>query len=126
MQLQIFRRRRIPARPRACRWGVLVLFALLTASVGGAASTETQIHVITQKGRAFHPLTIAINRNEILQFFNDDGDLLHHAYVENYAFSFDSGDQLPGTRTNVAFSVPGTFNVLCGIHPKMLLVVTVK
>ncbi len=41
-------------------------------------------------------------------------------------FNFNSGDQLPGSQTDIVFSVPGTFNVLCGIHPKMRLVVHVK
>jgi plastocyanin len=98
----------------------------LLLSLTGAAWTAQAPYVITQKGRAFHPLTITINRGDTLQFFDDDGDLLHHAYVDSDTFNFDSGDQLPGSRTNVVFSVPGTFYVLCGIHPKMKLVVTVK
>jgi plastocyanin len=102
------------------------IFVGLLLSLAGAAWTEQAPHVITQKGRAFHPLTLTINRGDTLQFFDDDGDLLHHAYVESDTFNFDSGDQQPGSRTNVVFSVPGTFNVLCGIHPKMKLVVTVK
>jgi plastocyanin len=107
------------------RFGAAAALGFLLC-LSGAAWTEQTPYVITQKWRAFHPLTLTINRNDTLQFFNDDGDLLHHAYVESDTFSFDSGDQLPGTRTNVIFSVPGTFNVLCGIHPKMKLIVTVK
>jgi plastocyanin len=102
------------------------IFVGLLLSLAGAAWTAPAPYVITQKGRAFHPPTVTINRGDTLQFFDDDGDLLHHAYVESDTFSFDSGDQQPGSRTNVVFSVPGTFNVLCGIHPKMKLVVTVK
>ena len=60
-----------------------------------------------------------------LVIVNDDGDLLHHAYIESDAFSFDSGDQQPGSRTRIVFSVPGDFKVLCGIHPKMKLAVHV-
>jgi plastocyanin len=122
----------VAAPQRRSRRGALrvrlvgAIFVGLLLSLTGAARTAQALYVITQKGRAFHPLTITINRGDTLQFFDDDGDLLHHAYVNSDTFNFDSGDQLPGSRTNIIFSVPGTFNVLCGIHPKMKLVVTVK
>ncbi|MGC1464444.1 MAG: hypothetical protein WA792_01800 [Pseudolabrys sp.] len=61
-----------------------------------------------------------------MQIVNDDGDLLHHAYIDSDKFTFDSGDQEPGSKTNIVFTVPGTFNVLCAIHPKMKLVVHVR
>ena len=109
---------------RSARFGTAVFIGLLCSL--GAARTTQQPRVITQKGLAFHPLTLTISRDDTVQFFNDDGNLLHHAYVEADTFNFDSGDQLPGSRTNVVFSVPGTFNVLCGIHPKMKLIVTVE
>jgi len=59
------------------------------------------------------------------QIVNDDGDLLHHAYVESKQFSFDSGGQEPGAKVDITFPVSGAFTVLCGIHPKMKLLVHV-
>ena len=56
----------------------------------------------------------------------DDADLLHHAYVDSDKFSFDSGDQKPGSITPITFPVAGDFDVLCAIHPKMRLVVHVQ
>ncbi len=61
-----------------------------------------------------------------MQIVNDDGDLLHHAYVDAPNFSFDSGDQQPGSKTNITFTVAGDFEVLCAIHPKMRLSVHVQ
>lgn len=110
--------------PRAI-FGAAVVFGFLLY-LSGVAWTEQTPYVITQKNLMFRPLALSVDRGDTLQFFNDDGNLLHHAYVESDSFSFDSGDQLPGTRTNVIFSLPGTFNVLCGIHPRMKLIVTVK
>ncbi|MHB2209299.1 cupredoxin domain-containing protein [Methylobacterium sp. CM6257] len=80
---------------------------------------------VSQKGRMFHPGNLVVTRGETITFVNDDSDLLHHAYVESDSFNFDSGDQEPGSRTPVAFTERGTFQVLCGIHPKMKLVVRV-
>ncbi len=45
---------------------------------------------------------------------------------ESNRFSFDFGDQEPGSKTDVVFPVSGTFTILCGIHPKMKLLVRVK
>jgi plastocyanin len=82
--------------------------------------------VISQKGRQFHPTEIKINRGDEIQIVNDDADLLHHAYIESATLNFDSGDQGPGSKTNILFPDSGTFNVLCAIHPKMKLVVRVQ
>jgi plastocyanin len=83
-------------------------------------------YAISQKGRQFHPGEISIKRGETLQIVNDDGDLLHHAYIDPPQFAFDSGDQQPGTRTEITFLATGEFEVLCAIHPKMRLVVHVN
>jgi plastocyanin len=89
------------------------------------AKTEPQF-VVSQKGRMFVPGTLVINRGDTIRIVNDDGDLLHHAYIESDSFNFDSGDQEPGSKTDITFSSAGNFTVLCGIHPKMKLVVEVK
>jgi plastocyanin len=81
---------------------------------------------ISQKGREFHPGEISIKHGETLQIVNDDADLLHHSYVDSPKFLFDSGDQQPGSKTEITFPVAGDFNVLCAIHPKMRLVVHVE
>jgi len=81
---------------------------------------------VSQRGRAFRPGELSVNRGDVVQIVNDDGDLLHHAYIESDRFSFDSGDQEPGSKVDVAFTVAGNFTVLCGIHPKMKLLVHVE
>ncbi len=110
------------------RLALMGLAVALVLAAGGAAGTQQgpSPYIISQRGRAFHPNFLSITQGDTIRIVNDDGDLLHHAYVESDTFNFDSGDQLPGSKTDVVFSVPGTFNVLCGIHPKMKLVVVVK
>ena len=97
----------------------------LTAVVLLAGSALAD-YSISQKGREFHPGEISIKRGETIQIVNDDADLLHHAYIDSPKFSFDSGDQKPGSVTPVTFNVAGDFDVLCAIHPKMKLTVHVK
>jgi plastocyanin len=110
------------------RFSMLGVAGALILIAGGAAWTQQAAapYIVSQRGRAFHPVFLSIKQGDTVRIVNDDGDLLHHAYVESDTFNFDSGDQLPGSKTDVVFSVPGTFNVLCGIHPKMKLVVVVK
>ena len=81
---------------------------------------------VSQKGREFHPGDMTIKRGETIQIVNDDADLLHHAYISSPKFSFDSGDQKPGSVTPITFAAAGDFDVLCAIHPKMKLTVHVK
>ncbi len=104
----------------------------VTAAAGAVIGLGTLVglalpqYTISQKGREFHPGTISIKRGDTIQIVNDDGDLLHHAYIDSPKFSFDSGDQEPGSKTNITFSVGGDFDVLCAIHPKMRLAVHVQ
>ena len=105
-----------------------LIFAVAAGSLCLAASPSLAQpkYVVSQKGRQFHPNELTIKQGDTIQIVNDDGDLRHHAYVHSESFNFDSGDQEPGSKTNITFPVRGDFNVRCAIHPKMLLVVHVK
>jgi plastocyanin len=112
---------------RSAHFRAFVAAAMLTLLGGAAwAALSAGPYQVSQKGRAFQPSELSIRRGETVQIVNDDADLLHHAYVDSERFTFDTGDQEPGSKTNVVFTVSGTFNVLCGIHPKMKLTVQVN
>lgn len=102
-----------------------VAVALAGGAITGLALADV-VQSVSQKGREFRPGEITIKRGQSIAIVNDDADLLHHAYLRTTAFSFDSGDQKPGARFEVAFTEAGTFTVRCAIHPKMKLVVTVQ
>src|SRR6185503_9130936 len=38
-------------------------------------------HVVSQKDRAFQPRQLSLHQGESITFLNNDGDLLHHAYL---------------------------------------------
>jgi len=97
---------------------LMLFYACLT--LGAAPSPE-----VKQRGRRFDPGTLVLHQGETVLFVNDDGPLLHHAFLIDDGFNFDIGEQQPGTHTPVRFTTAGTFMVLCGIHPKMKLAVTV-
>ena len=105
---------------------VVLAGAAVLIGLGTLVGLTLPQYTISQKGREFHPGEISIKRGETLQMVNDDADLLHHAYIDSPKFSFDSGDQQPGSRTDIAFPTAGDFEVLCAIHPKMRLMVHVQ
>jgi plastocyanin len=96
-----------------------VLTSVTLAGLGSAAYT------ISQKGRTFQPSETRIQQGGTISFVNDDGDLVHHAYLETDDFSFDTGDQAPGSRIDTTFPKSGIFIVMCAVHPKMKLIVRV-
>lgn len=115
------------ATRRPKRHGLLYVALVVMFLAGGAVwATDAPQHVISQAGRIFSPREITIRKNETIQIVNDDGDLLHHVYIDSDRMTFDSGDQKPGSKTNITFTSAGDFNVLCAIHPKMKLTVHVR
>lgn len=100
---------------------LLLLFLLAPWPALGADES----HTIVQKGRAFHPGEVTINRGESLTFTNDD-EFIHQIYSDGQGFGFDSEEKNPGENIIETFTEVGTFEVRCHIHPKMKLIVHVK
>ncbi|MFM9864234.1 MAG: plastocyanin [Micropepsaceae bacterium] len=108
---------------RATLISVAAAAASLALTAIALAGTSRDVQ---QRGRMFDPGEVSVVKGDTLRIVNNDADLLHHAYVESSSFNFDSGEQQPGTSVDIKFTQPGQFEVLCGIHPKMRLAVTVK
>jgi plastocyanin len=103
------------------------VFLAVTVSSGFALNVfAASREGVSQQERIFHPNRLEITRGDTVGVLNDDGELLHHAYIATDEFNFDSGEQQPGSTTDIRFTKAGTFTVRCRIHPKMSLVVTVK
>ena len=110
---------------RTLRGTGLVLVFL--AGIGTAVlALAGEMHEARQSNRRFEPGELRIQVGEVVRIINDDGELLHHAYVKSDSFNFDSGEQEPGSSTDIRFTTAGTFAVLCGIHPKMHMTVVVQ
>jgi plastocyanin len=95
------------------------LVLLLLARAAFAAAGD---HIVTQKGRAFRPSEMTINRGESLTFTNEDS-FIHQIYVDGL---FDSEEKAPGENLNETFPNAGTFQVRCHIHPTMRMTLRVK
>lgn len=89
------------------------------------ASTAQDGHVISQKKRKYTPKDISVKAGESVTVLNDDL-FLHHTYIDHTNMKFDSGSMEEGDRIDILFKKKGAYDVLCKIHPKMKLTVTVE
>ena len=80
---------------------------------------------ISQRKRTFNPNDIVIHKGDTLNIANDD-QFTHQVYVDDPAFKFESAESDPGGSVGIRFTASGSFDVLCHIHPKMKLHVTVR
>ena len=91
---------------------------LLSAAVGPARP------IVHQKGRGFSMANVTVARGEPVLFLNDD--TVPHNIMSNTADNeFDLGSQPPGSAVPVSFDRTGIVAVICAIHPRMHMTVTV-
>ena len=97
---------------------------LLTAALAVLLCAAGDGPIIHQQGRRFSETSIVVHRGEIVTFFNDD-TVPHNVMSDSPDNAFDVGSQVPGTARTVTFDTAGTVVVICAIHPRMRMVVTV-
>jgi plastocyanin len=95
--------------------------AVVLASGVRAAAPVT----VTQKGLQFSVEELTLSKGQTVVFVNDDRTA-HNITVAGEGVNLNGGLQQPGAEFKVPFTKPGTYQVTCGIHPKMKLSVTVK
>jgi plastocyanin len=98
---------------------------LLAATLPAAVALAAGVATVSQKNRAFGVHDVQIAQGDTIHFTNDD-DFTHQIYVQSPSLTYESEEQDPGQAVDVRFPVPGTFEVRCHIHPKMLLHVDVR
>ena len=102
----------------------LVVPLLFTGAVAAAAVAGRTV-AVSQAGRAFSVSALTVQRGDVLHFTNDDR-FDHQLYIDAPGFKIETAEQAPGTAQDIQFTKNGTFEVLCQIHPRMHLAVTVQ
>jgi plastocyanin len=100
----------------------ILAFAVLTGLSAGALAAKEVVH---QQGRAFSVASVTIKKGEALTFLNDDS-VPHNIMSTSKGNEFNLGSQQPGMSTDVTFSEAGEAQVICAIHPRMKMTVTVQ
>src|SRR5262249_32545693 len=98
----------------------LATAVLITGGVRAAAPVT-----VMQKGLQFSVEDLTVSKGQTVVFVNDDRTA-HNIMVSGEGVTLNGGLQQPGSEFKVPFAKAGTYQVSCGIHPKMKLSVTVK
>ena len=103
------------------------LVTLLSVSLLGGMSVHAESGdlIVSQKNRTYAPKAVTLKKGESLKIINDD-IFLHHTYIKSDKLEYDSGSQKEGVVIEIPFKLAGNYEVLCAIHPKMKLDVTVE
>jgi plastocyanin len=98
--------------------GLVALSVTMTA-------IASEVVIVAQHDRKFSVQSVDIAVGDTIRFTNED-PFIHQLYTKSASFAFSSDKQPRGMILAVPFTVAGTFEVRCEIHPKMLLTVNVK
>ena len=101
-----------------------VCVSAISFPLGLWAQANTE-QVISQKNRTYAPGAVTLKKGESLKIINDD-IFLHHAFIKSDSLNFDSGSMEEGENVRVTFDESGQYQLLCAIHPKMKLDITVE
>jgi plastocyanin len=102
----------------------LMTVALVAAFVSGSVVAFAAEKTISQKGRAFSESAVTVKKGDTLTFINDD-NIAHNIMSSTAGNEFNLGSQAPGASSNVTLGNAGEVAVLCAIHPRMKMSVTV-
>jgi plastocyanin len=102
---------------------------LLAASVAlmsltGICWAATIAHV-DQKNLSFSVPKLSVRKGSIVDFTNSDSTS-HNILVTGQGLALNSGLQAPGVSFKAPLMKEGTYQVICGIHPKMKMTVVVQ
>ena len=96
----------------------------LAVAVGLSSGAFAATQVIHQQGRVFGPDSITVKKGEAVTFLNDD-TVPHNILSTAKGNEFNLGSQAPGSSTDIIFKEAGGVTVICAIHPRMKMTVTV-
>jgi plastocyanin len=102
----------------------MFVVALAVLPIAGAALAAS-VAVVNQQGLAFSTAALTVKKGTVVEFTNSDGTP-HNILITGGGATIDGGLQQPGAAYRVPFLKSGAFDVICAIHPKMHMTVTVE
>jgi plastocyanin len=103
----------------------LIPFTVLAFSCGAVLGAAAADRMISQKGKAFSEAEAKVKVGETLTFVNDD-TVAHNVISTSAGNEFNLGSQAPGASSPVTFKTAGEVKIVCAIHPRMQMTVTVE
>lgn len=101
-----------------------LIAALAAGCICGALTAFAAEQTITQKDKQFSQSAVTIKKGDALVFENDD-DVVHNIMSTTPGSEFNLGALQPGAKASQVFSKADAVAIICAIHPRMKLTVTV-
>jgi plastocyanin len=98
---------------------------VLAFASGSAVAYAAAEHTVSQKGRAFSESSMTIKKGETINFVNDD-NIAHNIMSTTAGNEFNLGSQAPGSTSPLTLNNAGEVAIVCAIHPRMKMTVTVE
>ena len=102
-----------------------ILAAALLAAVAASPAYADDV-TVGQKGKTFSMGSATLKRGDTINFVNDDTTQHNVLVTGPQDETRNSGVQEPGESAAFKLDRAGTYQVECGIHPKMKMSVVVK
>lgn len=102
-----------------------IIFAWAAAACIGTAGWAAGFVAVDQKGLSFGTDRLIVAKGSVVAFLNSDATS-HNILIKGGNFNVNSGLQRPGVTFKAPLHQTGTYQVSCGIHPKMKMTVVVR
>lgn len=102
-----------------------ILLPATAAAVIGSACWAAAVVTVDQKHLAFSTARLAVTKGSVVAFLNSD-NISHNILIHGNGVNVSSGLQRPGVAFRAPFEKSGTYQIGCGIHPKMKMSVVVN
>lgn len=109
--------------PKRATFITLATLSSLGVLAGGAFAAGAVS--VNQSNLTFSVPSLSVSRGTVVTFNNGD-TVSHNILVKGNGVNLNSGLQKPGTPFRAPFFKPGSYDVTCGIHPKMKMTVKVN
>ena len=97
--------------------------AAVLCAAAGVALAAASVDVI-ERDKLFEKTSITIAAGDTLNFVNKDA--VSHNVMSRAGDTFNLGLMRPGETKSRTFSVKGTQEVICALHPRMKMTIQVK
>lgn len=102
----------------------IIVALVISGLAGPTALALAANYTIHQKGRTFSSEIMSVRTGQAVTFQNDD-TVPHNVFSTTRGNEFDLGSQRPGASTDVTFTRAGEVEIICAIHPRMRMIISV-
>lgn len=101
------------------------LAALIALGLAAGPALTASLISVSQRNRTFELAELQVASGSAVRFNNDD-DFPHQVAVRGPSLQYESDLIEPHQFIEIKFPSPGSFEVRCGVHPRMRMTIQVR